>query len=470
MKKRLFLLLMAALLPMGLMAQHKSSVHIDSTVNACTSYYWSVSGETYTESGVQTAVVGDTLFILDLSIHPVYNITIPETLQGGCTFSWGDSIYITEGTKTQTFKTVDNCDSTVTINLALSGQAVKGYTITACENYTWKNEAGNDSVFTESTVYYREEHDTTWNSTHDTVISVCDSLLTLNLTVIQPEQKSHDTVVSACEYLYFNFHPSQPAFMINRDTVINSDLTGFPLTDNRGRNTFHPRTVTKCFDSVVLAHITIKHKVYNNYNAKGCGSYTFETSDTSIVYTYTQRDSINWGKAANGCDSISLVNITINDSPVVYISGDLRINPNQTSTLYAHCDQNVTYTWDYNNSHDSVITTEPLTANTDIRLTAYNNTTECQSDANVTILVTTEGIDGVEGSLLKIYPNPTTDIVNISADKAISNVTVYNLNGQQVKNINNSNSVDMRNLSNGNYVLRIELEDGSVATSTIVKK
>ena len=446
---------MAAIaIPAGLMAQYNASVHVDQTVNACTSYTWAVNGETYTESGIHTAVIGDTLFILDLSIHQTYTVTVPETVQGGCSYVWGDTTLTEDGQYTRKFQSVDGCDSTVTITLSISGQAVKGYTVTACESYTWK-----DSTLTESTVWLKEE-----------TVGSCDSLLTLYLTVLQPEQKTYDTLVSVCNYVYFRFHPLQAPIRIDRDSILNSDATGFPLTNATARGVFHPRTVQKCFDSVVLAHINIKHSSIEDLVFTGCDSYTFSNDDTTIVYTYTKNDSLYWGKAVNGCDSAYKIAVTIKKSPNVFINGDLRIQSGTAAVLSAYSDQTVTYTWSYDGSHGETLTTAPLTTNTDISLAGYNVSTSCSDTVRVTILVTTEGIDNAESNMLTIYPNPTSNIVNINAEKAVSTVSVYNLNGQKILTTSNSNTVDLSSISKGSYIIRIELEDGSVATSTIVKK
>ena len=118
MKKRVFFLLLAALMmPLAMNAQQNVSVHIDTTINACTSYTWPVNGTTYTVTGVHTAIVGDTLYILDLTINPVYIEIVSTPIQGGCSYTWGDSVITTSGTHTQTFQSQAGCDSTVTVTL-----------------------------------------------------------------------------------------------------------------------------------------------------------------------------------------------------------------------------------------------------------------------------------------------------------------------------------------------------------------
>ena len=72
----------------------------------------------------------------------------------------------------------------------------------------------------------------------------------------------------------------------------------------------------------------------------------------------------------------------------------------------------------------------------------------------------------------KSFPNPVKDVLNLSYDKNISNVTVFNLVGQEVltKAINsNQSQIDMTSLSAGTYFVRITA-DNQVKTLKVVKE
>lgn len=74
-------------------------------------------------------------------------------------------------------------------------------------------------------------------------------------------------------------------------------------------------------------------------------------------------------------------------------------------------------------------------------------------------------------SSFSFYPNPTSDILNISAGKNIDSVSIYNILGQQVLNANigaTNSTVSLSNLSTGTYMLRVTI-DGQVGTYKIVK-
>ena len=451
MKKRVFFLLLAALMmPLAMNAQNNASVHIDTTVNACVSYTWPVNGMTFTTSGVHTAIIGDTLYILDLTINPVYNITVSDPVQGGCTYTWGDSVYITPGTHTQTFQSVNNCDSTVTINLALTTSATMNYTVTACDYYIWKG----DTLRTTGIVNYT-----------DTTNVNCDSLLTLDLTIIAPLQKNYDTTIVACEKTRFRFSPTSSWTNVEVDgTVITSEA--YSQSTAAARNLFHPRTVERCYDSLVTITFNIRQKGVFNYSDHSCDSYTFTVNGEDHIYNYSKVDTISADKAVNGCDSLVVLNITIHKSPEVYITGDLRVAPHSDAVLHANSNQNVNYTWSNGQTSES-ITLSNVEGNVDVWLKGSNTTTGCESTAYVTVMANL-AIENVDSDMLNVYPNPTCAKVNINSVEPLKNVSVFNMMGQQVINAETANTVDLSNLNNGAYVIRIEMQNGTVATRTVV--
>lgn len=75
---------------------------------------------------------------------------------------------------------------------------------------------------------------------------------------------------------------------------------------------------------------------------------------------------------------------------------------------------------------------------------------------------------------LNVFPNPVSDIVNITSPEAnIEAVTITDLNGRTVKSINFNNvaetTVDASDLASGIYLMNITA-NGTVATQKIVKK
>lgn len=77
------------------------------------------------------------------------------------------------------------------------------------------------------------------------------------------------------------------------------------------------------------------------------------------------------------------------------------------------------------------------------------------------------GIDDVEAAIESLWPNPTTDIVNVSVSRTIEAV-LYDLSGRRVATYTlneGNNTLDLSALQSGVYMLRTE---GTV--SKIVKR
>ena len=87
--------------------------------------------------------------------------------------------------------------------------------------------------------------------------------------------------------------------------------------------------------------------------------------------------------------------------------------------------------------------------------------------AETTFQTWTEGVAELEQSL-KIYPNPTTGLLNVQGE-GMTNVEVYNTVGQRVMTqVVNGNGIQLNteSLNNGIYFLRIQANDGAVLNRT----
>ncbi len=76
-------------------------------------------------------------------------------------------------------------------------------------------------------------------------------------------------------------------------------------------------------------------------------------------------------------------------------------------------------------------------------------------------------ISNANESMINVYPNPTSARINISSEQEVKNVTLFNISGQQVMSTPNTD-INLSTLNNGTYVVRVELQNGTVATRTIV--
>jgi PKD repeat protein len=106
-----------------------------------------------------------------------------------------------------------------------------------------------------------------------------------------------------------------------------------------------------------------------------------------------------------------------------------------------------------------------------ICVTSY---TSCGDDVNCQdIHVTgTDDVANIYGSSIKLYPNPTTGLLNIE-NAAGAAVRVYNIMGQQIYSgaiTNNKYEIDLGGFTSGTYLLQITDNRGTRYTKTIIKQ
>ncbi|MDD3003966.1 choice-of-anchor J domain-containing protein [Flavobacterium sp.] len=100
----------------------------------------------------------------------------------------------------------------------------------------------------------------------------------------------------------------------------------------------------------------------------------------------------------------------------------------------------------------------------------YNGYYGITIDLNVD--VTSLGVADFDNQSFTAYPNPVKDVLNINYTQNITDVTVYNILGQQVlfKNMNtNKPQLDMTSLATGTYLVKVKTEN-AVKTIKVVKE
>ncbi len=97
--------------------------------------------------------------------------------------------------------------------------------------------------------------------------------------------------------------------------------------------------------------------------------------------------------------------------------------------------------------------------------------TDCQSDYLTVTVEQTSGVADFNNFGFRYYPNPVTDMMYLSANTPISNVTVINMLGQEVNVPANSDNtrLDMSGLPTGNYLIKVTIE-GVSKMLKVVKK
>lgn len=200
------------------------------TVRACSAYVW--HGITYTVSTNTATWQGTNQFGCDstVTLHLTLNalpINTTETIQACSSYVWHDSTYsASTNTATWTTNTSNGCDSMVTLHLTISTQP-KYFTETveACSNYLWHG-----------TTYTVSTNAATWTTMASTG---CDSIVTLNLNILQPSS-SIDSIVASSSY---SWHGTTYTVSTNTPVWIGTNIAG-------------------C-DSLVTLHLTLTNPTSN---------------------------------------------------------------------------------------------------------------------------------------------------------------------------------------------------------------
>ncbi len=70
---------------------------------------------------------------------------------------------------------------------------------------------------------------------------------------------------------------------------------------------------------------------------------------------------------------------------------------------------------------------------------------------------------------IQVYPNPVNDVLTVSSDKKVSNISVYNVGGQLIQQANNANVINLAKLSSGVYFVKTVVE-GKTEITKVIKK
>jgi len=259
------------------------------TISTCDNYLWDnlVYNLTGIYTNTYTNVAGcDSIHTLDLTIN---NSSSTQSTVLACdSFLWDGISYTSSGIYTNTYTNIAGCDSIHTLDLTINNSSSGQSTVLACDSFLWDGIS-----YTSSGIY---------TNTY-TNIAGCDSIHTLDLTI--NNSSSGQSIITTCNsYIWDGISYTSSGTYTNTytnaagcDSTHNLYLTIDPFYS--GDSTYS--LVTAC----------------NNY------LWNLVTYSSSGVYSNTYTNM-------SGCDSIHVLNLTINNS-----------NTGQTSIT--SCDN---YTWD----------------------------------------------------------------------------------------------------------------------------
>jgi len=80
------------------------------------------------------------------------------------------------------------------------------------------------------------------------------------------------------------------------------------------------------------------------------------------------------------------------------------------------------------------------------------------------------GISDINKKAVSVYPNPFTDVLNISDVKGVKSISVNDISGREVKTLAPAAEINLANLNTGLYIVNLKMEDGSVKSFKAIKK
>ncbi len=350
----------------------------------------------------------------------------------------GDETYTTSGTYTDTIPSVEGCDSILTINLTILNSTTGSESVVACNSYTW---TANNITYSGSGSY---------NATL-TNAAGCDSVATLHLTINNSNTGS-ESITTCNSYTW-------PA---NNVTYTNSGSYSATLTNAVG-----------C-DSVVTLHLTINNSNAGSESVTACGNYTWSANTTT--YSTSGSYSTTLTNMA-GCDSVATLHLTINNSTTgsesvtACNSYTWSANGNTYSTSGAYvatltnsvgCDSIATLNLTILNSTTG---TETATA-CDSYTWATNGTTYTNSGSYSATLTNSVGCDSVVTLNLTIHNSNSGSETVVACDFYFwaTNNTTYTASGSYTATVTNVAGCDSVVTLN----LTLETVDTAVTVSGIV--
>ncbi|MFT4754877.1 MAG: hypothetical protein ACI85Q_002440 [Salibacteraceae bacterium] len=450
---------------------HSSATDV---IVACDTYTW-MDGNTYTASNmiakdtILNAAGCDSIVTLNLTIN---FSTASVDVHAACdSYTWiNGSVYTASNSiATHTLVNAAGCDSVVTLNLTITNSTTSTDVHSACTSYTWIDG-----------VTYTSSNTTA----KDTLVNAvgCDSVVTLNLTINSTYVTTD--VQTVC------------------DSLIWAD--GNTYYSNNNTATYMTQSVSGC-DSIASLDLTIINSTVFTDVIQACADYTWING---VIYTSSNNTATDTLVSVNGCDSIVLLDLTINNATsgadiqtacdsLVWIDGITYYSNNSNATFTivnaGGCDSVVrlfltiqpidvttssnwssisanavgmTYQWMDCSANSLIAGATNITYTATVNgsyAVIISNSTGCVDTSNC-VNLTNVGINEAELIGISVYPNPTNDVLNIDkGTNASLEITITNSTGAVVYQSNTQNqttTINMSNMATGMYVVTLKNELG----------
>lgn len=219
-----------------------------------------------------------------LTVTDTFNIALDSTVCEGDTVLLGDSLLMETGTYTDTLQTINGCDSIVQINLTVLDTVLVSMDSTICQ--------GDTVFFGMDTLIQTGIYDMAFPRSNG-----CDSTIRLNLNVLESPRILIDTAICSGDTLFYD---------------------GMEF-DSTGTYTQVFTAANGC-DSTIIIDLEVLDTFFTRIDTSLCQGDTIELADMTI--TGGGMFSQNY-QSVRGCDSIVMVNVIQNDTFFVNRDVDL---------------------------------------------------------------------------------------------------------------------------------------------------
>ncbi len=313
------------------------TVHPEKTralnISICTGSSYTVGGSTYNQDGtyvdtLASALTGcDSIVTLNLTVTEFYEINLVEEICEFESYTVGTDVYTQTGQYTNMFISSDGCDSIVNLDLTVIPLPRTTLNETICDGES-VSVGGVDYTLTG-----------TFTDTLTSVVSGCDSIVILNLTVNEVYQAN--LVEEICDGETYTVGPSgyttsgtyQDVLIASNgcDSTVNLSLTVHPIQEANlveticfgetypvGNSSYStsgiyqdiiPSVVTGC-DSIVNLDLTVRDEISTELNEIVCYGGDFTVGNSTYAATGSYQDTL---VSVTGCDSIITLNLTVRE-------------------------------------------------------------------------------------------------------------------------------------------------------------
>jgi hypothetical protein len=301
--------------------------------------------------------------------------------------------------------------------------------VNACGPYTWVDG-----------VTYTSNNNTATFTVPAGNPYVCDSNLTLDLTIGSPNT-GIDEVIGCDSYTW---------------------IDGNTYTTDNNSATFTLTNVAGC-DSVVTLDLTMSSSTTGTDVVTACDSFTWINS---VTYTVSNNSAVFTIPSATGCDSTVTLDLfvgSVNPS-IINNNGTLSSLAAPATFQWVDCDDNFS---PIEGATDNVFV-PTSNGNYAVIINQYGciDTTNCQTVTNASLS------QNLLNEAISLFPNPTSDKVQLESDLLMENITVRSITGQLISSQEvNSNSfaINLEEQAKGVYMISVTTDKG-IANLRVIKE